>query len=73
MVDDRKRDLALAWRINRLFLEAWNGKLPDLATVLGVAEPKSRQNGKQMAATLHVMAAMYGGTITYGKPVRAHG
>ncbi len=72
VTDDRKRDISMAWQINRLLLLAWNGKLPPLAELLGGAVQSGRQSGAQVASTLHAMAAMYGVPVKYGKAVGAH-
>jgi hypothetical protein len=63
------RDRILAWHVNRLWLLAWHGKFPTLREELepGTQPPtRDRMTGRQVASTLHLLAAQYGLTVTKG-------
>ena len=64
--DEMNRDITHAWRTIVFFLQAWDGKMPNLNDVLiGIkAQTPRRQTGKQVASVLHAMADRYGLTVT---------
>lgn len=65
MRDETNRDITLAWRTIVFFLQAWNGKMPNLKDVLIGAKREPRmQTGKQVAASLRAWADLYGLQVT---------